>query len=422
MTQTLVEANHYLTTKRAVDSLAAGLLLILLFPLLAGIGLFVRMRLGSPVLFAQQRPGKDEEVFTLYKFRSMAIPNPSRGLVSDQDRITPFGQLLRSTSLDELPSLWNIFKGDMSFVGPRPLLVDYLDRYSPTQRARHLIRPGLTGLAQVRGRNLVAWDERLDLDVEYVARVSWKLDLWILLQTIIVVIKQTGISQSQEEITMEEFFGPMAFPTLALTPTDGLQVPQGIEEMPGFSCGPEFSLPDGSLSQGYQEWVTLRNRVPQFHDWVAVDPVNSMAKAICGLTLIDDCVVGQGGGLSDNCVVDVGDGGETGLLIERQVSREQTQKAGLLAELYIVVLRPDDIGNHLDAEADAELVGFQAVSLLTTRALALGVKDLRVFCAKSNGLMMDPLLQFGFEIIKSISQSSYYLLSFETNLGQSEDG
>lgn len=239
MTPHLPSANRYLVTKRALDFTAAGILLVLLSPVLGVIAIVVRVRLGSPVIFTQKRPGRDEEVFTLYKFRTMAVPNPGRGLVSDFERMTPFGQILRSASLDELPSLWNIFKGDMSFVGPRPLLVAYLPRYSPQQRKRHVMCPGLTGLAQVNGRNLLAWDDRLGLDVEYVTRVSWRLDVLILLRTVAVVLKKTGISQSQE-VTMEEFFGPMAFSTLQLrpaygelSPAYGNRVSQAVEMMPG---------------------------------------------------------------------------------------------------------------------------------------------------------------------------------------------
>ncbi|XBH22166.1 sugar transferase [Jonesiaceae bacterium BS-20] len=392
MSQDLMQANGYLVTKRAIDSVGAGLLLLLLLPVLGVVALLVRVRLGGPVLFSQRRPGKDEKEFTLYKFRSMVQPDPTNGLISDQDRITPFGQMLRSTSLDELPSLWNILKGEMSFVGPRPLLVSHLPRYSPEQGKRHLIRPGLTGLAQVSGRNLLPWDERLGLDVEYVERVSWKLDLWILVQTFAVVLNRTGISQSKEEITMEEFFGPLSFSTLALRPTEGLRVPRGIEMMPGCSCGHEFHDRGGSATVEYQNWVTLRDHTPLLYDWVAVDPANSTAKAVCGLTLVN----------------------------AHNFHRGVAQGTDLVAELYVAVLRPEHAITETDAAQEVTTIGFQAISLVTTRALALGVKELRVTCAKTNDLMLTPLLQFGFEIIRSVLQSNNYLLSFETNLGQSD--
>lgn len=408
MSQDLMRANGYLVTKRAIDSVCAGLLLLLLLPVLGVVALLVRVRLGGPVLFTQRRPGKDEKVFTLYKFRSMVPPDPTKGLVSDQDRLTPFGQMLRSTSLDELPSLWNILKGEMSFVGPRPLLVSHLPRYSPEQGKRHLIRPGLTGLAQVSGRNLLPWDERLGLDVEYVERVSWKLDLWILVQTFAVVLKRTGISQSKEEITMEEFFGPRSFSTLALRPTEGLRVPRGIEMMPGCSCGHEFHDRGGSATVEYQNWVTLRDHTPLLYDWVAVDPANSTAKAVCGLTLVNAQMTGRQSKVISQ------------LMVDRNIHRDVAQEKGLVAELYVAVLRPEHAITETDAAQEVTTIGFQAISLVTTRALALGVKELRVTCAKTNDLMLTPLLQFGFEIIRSVLQSNNYLLSFETNLGQSD--
>ena len=175
-------------------------------PIQAILGLTIRRKLGSPVLFTQPRPGKDEEVFELIKFRTMLEPDPARGLISDEDRMTPLGSFLRSTSLDELPTLWNVLKGDMSLVGPRPLLVRYLDRYSPEQRRRHEVRPGVTGLAQVSGRNAIGWDEKFRLDVEYVDNRSLLLDLKILLLTVLKVVKRDGISDG-ETATMTEFMG-----------------------------------------------------------------------------------------------------------------------------------------------------------------------------------------------------------------------
>lgn len=171
------------------------------------VALLVRVKLGSPVLFCQERPGKDEKIFKLYKFRSMTDARDKHGkLLPDEVRLTRFGKLLRATSLDELPEVWNILKGDMSVIGPRPLLVQYLDRYSDRQRRRHELRPGLSGMAQVHGRNHLSWEARFDLDVWYVDHASFALDVKLVLQTIGKVFKRDGIS-AEGSVTMEEFQG-----------------------------------------------------------------------------------------------------------------------------------------------------------------------------------------------------------------------
>ena len=193
--------------KRPQDALCAGLGLVVLSPVMAATAVLVRLKLGSPVIFAQDRPGLDGKVFKLYKFRSMTDERDAEGnLLPDEDRLPPFGKKLRSTSLDELPELWNILKGDMSVVGPRPLLVRYLPRYSARQARRHEVRPGFTGLAQVRGRNAISWDEKFDYDVEYVDNVSFLGDWKIIFETVRTVLKREGIS-SDTSATMEEFMG-----------------------------------------------------------------------------------------------------------------------------------------------------------------------------------------------------------------------
>jgi lipopolysaccharide/colanic/teichoic acid biosynthesis glycosyltransferase len=183
-----------LHAKRFSDVVGAALALVALAPVLAVVAVLVAARLGRPVLFRQPRPGLHGETFTILKFRTMLEPDPAAGLVSDSDRLTPFGSFLRSTSLDELPSLWNILRGDMSFVGPRPTLCRYLDLYTAEESRRHDVRPGLTGLAQVRGRNALPWPERLRSDVEYVDTVTLGLDLRILLRTVVVVLRREGIA------------------------------------------------------------------------------------------------------------------------------------------------------------------------------------------------------------------------------------
>ena len=196
----------YDAVKRGIDIVGAGTGLLLLSPVLGATALLVRRRLGSPVIFKQDRPGLDGKIFKLYKFRSMLNVDESKGLVSDAERLTGFGKVLRSTSLDELPSLLNVLRGDMSLVGPRPLLVAYLERYSPEQARRHEVRPGVTGLAQVSGRNSIGWDERFSIDVEYVDRRSLLLDVKVLWETTKAVFVREGISQDGH-VTMEEFVG-----------------------------------------------------------------------------------------------------------------------------------------------------------------------------------------------------------------------
>ena len=193
--------------KRPQDFLCALLGLIVLSPVLLVTAVLVRVNLGSPVLFTQERPGRCGKIFKLYKFRTMlpaedGFIDPAR----DAERLTPFGKKLRSSSLDELPELFNILRGDMAVVGPRPLLVRYLDRYTPHQARRHEVRPGFTGLAQIHGRNAISWEERFDWDVKYVDRITFLGDWKIIFQTVKTVLKREGIS-SDTSATMEEFMG-----------------------------------------------------------------------------------------------------------------------------------------------------------------------------------------------------------------------
>ncbi len=193
--------------KRGFDFILSLLLLVCLSPLLILLALLVRIKLGSPVIFFQERPGKDGKIFGLLKFRSMTDKKDESGeLLPDEERLTPFGKKLRASSLDELPEFINILKGDMSFVGPRPLLVRYLPRYSKEQMHRHDVLPGLTGLAQVMGRNSLSWEEKFKYDIDYVKNVSFFLDVKIVMMTVSKVLKRDGIS-SEGSATMEEFFG-----------------------------------------------------------------------------------------------------------------------------------------------------------------------------------------------------------------------
>ena len=191
--------------KRIFDFFLALLGLILTLPFLGLIALLIWVFMGKPVLFRHQRPGFREKIFTLYKFRTMEEKYDEQGnLLPDEERLTPLGRILRSLSLDELPQLWNVLKGDLSLVGPRPLLVEYLDRYQPWQRKRHLVKPGITGWAQVNGRNAITWEENFRYDVYYVEHWSLWFDLKIILITIWKVLKREGISQPGRA-TMEEF-------------------------------------------------------------------------------------------------------------------------------------------------------------------------------------------------------------------------
>lgn len=193
--------------KRPQDFCCALFAIVVLSPIMGITAFWVRLKLGPPVIFKQERPGIHGKIFTLYKFRTMTDERDENGnLLPDEVRLTKFGKLLRSTSLDELPELINMLRGDMSVVGPRPLLVRYLDRYNAHQARRHEVRPGFTGYAQVHGRNAISWEEKFNLDVEYVDNITFLGDWKIIFQTLITVLKREGISSETSE-TMEEFMG-----------------------------------------------------------------------------------------------------------------------------------------------------------------------------------------------------------------------
>lgn len=193
--------------KRFFDIVISLCAIIILSPIYIVLGILVRCKLGSPVLFHQDRPGKDGKIFHMYKFRSMTDERDENGeLLSDEIRLTSFGRKLRATSLDELPELFCILKGDMSLVGPRPLLVQYLPLYSERQRHRHDVRPGLTGWAQVNGRNTLTWPQKFEYDVEYTEKVSFLMDIKILFMTVLNVVKREGISP-EGAVTMDFFKG-----------------------------------------------------------------------------------------------------------------------------------------------------------------------------------------------------------------------
>ncbi|MEZ3503036.1 MAG: sugar transferase [Lachnospiraceae bacterium] len=193
--------------KRILDLCLAVPALVVLSPVMGITAVLVAVKLGRPVLFTQTRPGYKERIFKMYKFRSMTDERDGRGeLLPDEVRLTPFGRRLRSTSLDELPELFNIIKGDMSLVGPRPLLVQYLPLYNRRQRRRHDVKPGITGLAQINGRNSISWEEKFEYDVRYVETLSFRGDIRILFETVFKVFRREGIS-SENSATMEDFTG-----------------------------------------------------------------------------------------------------------------------------------------------------------------------------------------------------------------------
>ena len=193
--------------KRILDFILSLIAIVVLSPVLLIVAMLVRTKLGSPIVFKQKRPGMNEKIFTLYKFRTMTDEKDEEGnLLPDEVRLTKFGKMLRSTSLDELPELFNILKGDMAIVGPRPLLVRYLPLYNEHQKHRHDVRPGFTGYAQVNGRNSISWEEKFDFDVYYVNHLSFLLDIKIIFKTVKVVFAREGIS-SDTSATMEEFKG-----------------------------------------------------------------------------------------------------------------------------------------------------------------------------------------------------------------------
>ncbi len=187
--------------KRPLDCFLSSIAIIALSPLIFMIAVLVRKKLGSPVIFVQERPGRNEKIFKLYKFRTMTDAKDDNGnLLPDTARLTPFGKALRMTSLDELPELLNIIKGDMAIIGPRPLLVRYLSAYTEKEKHRHDVRPGLSGLAQINGRNFTKWDQRLALDIQYVQNITFSGDVKILLKTILNVIRRDNVAVNTEEV------------------------------------------------------------------------------------------------------------------------------------------------------------------------------------------------------------------------------
>jgi len=193
--------------KYTVDRLLAAIALILLSPFIAVLAIAIYFQMGSPIIFSQPRGGRDNSVFTFFKFRTMTDERDRDGkLLPDMERLTPLGEFLRQTSLDELPQLWNVLRGEMSFIGPRPFVAKYLDRYTPDQARRHAVNPGITGWAQINGRNSISWEEKFELDLWYIDRWSLGLDLKILVLTVVKIVSKEGVDEDQNT-TSTEFMG-----------------------------------------------------------------------------------------------------------------------------------------------------------------------------------------------------------------------
>ena len=275
---------RYDVLKRTIDVTGAAVCAVLAAPLMAATALVIAVRLGRPILFRQHRPGRDGRIFELVKFRTMRQPDSVFSEWFQEERMTPIGSRIRAMSLDELPSLWNVLKGDMSLVGPRPLLVSYLQRYSARQSRRHEVRPGLTGLAQVSGRNTLPWDARLDLDVWYVDHRSLRLDLSILLRTVGHVLRREGISR-EGHATMTEFLGPMSTDRLELLELSPNELQTRLESMHSGALRQRIPTTGPADQWAADSLPANEPAAPKRQDWIALDRVGE-AVSVCGLTEI----------------------------------------------------------------------------------------------------------------------------------------
>ena len=273
--------------KRALDVLVAGAATVVCAPVMGAVGVAVRIRLGSPVLFRQERPGLNGKTFKILKFRTMLEPDPERNLVTNEQRMTRFGSFLRSTSLDELPSLINVLRGDLSLVGPRPLRVKYLDRYSDEQSERHSVRPGLTGLAQTSGRNTLSWDDRLQLDIDYVRNWSLSKDLVLLVRTVSKVFKREGIS-AEGQATMSEFFGPERTKDLAIRPLQSDDLETRVEWLRDPSIREGISISFWPDLDSTKTWYDRAEQDPTRIDYVTYDRLTGKAEGMLGLVSLTE--------------------------------------------------------------------------------------------------------------------------------------
>lgn len=354
----------YVRVKRIADCALTLLSTPLTLPALVLTGLVVRVRLGSPVLFRQERPGLNAIPFEILKFRTMQTVDESRGRVTNEQRMTKVGGVLRSLSLDELPSLLNVLKGDMSLVGPRPLRTSYLPRYSSEQMSRHSVRPGLTGLAQVSGRNALTWDQRLDLDVEYVRSVGMLLDFKILLKTVLKVVRREGIA-AKGQATMSEFFGPERTANLALRPLSAGDLSVRIKWLsdPRIRAGITISYwpNEEDMKSWYDSAALDKTRI----DYTAVDRTSHHPEVMCGLTDID----------------------------------------GESASLYV----------YVNPEAHGRGYGTQSMQMLVARARNLGLGSLRLETKAANHRARRMYERLGFKIDSDKSLSEKLVMQLQLN-------
>lgn len=261
------QIRYYDQLKRGLDILGSGIGLVVLAPIIGVVGAAVRVKLGSPVVFKQRRPGRGGKIFTLYKFRSMLDVDTSQGKLTNEQRITSFGRKIRALSLDELPSLVNVLRGDMSLVGPRPLREEYLAHYSSRQARRHDVSPGVTGLAQVRGRNALSWEKRFDLDVEYVDARSIKLDLQILLETLLQVFRRSGI-EGDGMATMSAFVGTAPVDELTEEPLSEEWLPTRVQWLDDPKIRKGISISFKPNIEDTSRWFDSARKNPARRDWV----------------------------------------------------------------------------------------------------------------------------------------------------------
>lgn len=278
-----MRAARYASLKRAADFTLAALALPISLPLMGITAITVRLTLGSPVLFRQRRPGLHGEPFNILKFRTMQAVDVQRNLVTNEQRITKAGSFIRSTSLDELPSLINVLRGEMSLVGPRPLRMSYLPRYSNLQATRHSVRPGLTGLAQVSGRNSLSWDQRLDLDVQYVQNQSLALDAKILARTVLKVMRRDGVA-AEGQASMSEYFGPETTEDLTLRPFAEIDIPTRVEWLSDERVRNGISISFWPTEEEMRTWYTSAQSNDCRTDYTAIDTVTQEPQAMCGFT------------------------------------------------------------------------------------------------------------------------------------------
>ncbi|MEO9247700.1 GNAT family N-acetyltransferase [Citricoccus nitrophenolicus] len=347
------------SAKRALDIVTSGAAIVVTAPVIIATGLAVRKHLGSPVIFRQERPGQGGKVFEILKFRTMLEPDLSRNLVTNEQRMTPFGNFLRSTSLDELPSLINVLRGDMSLVGPRPLRAAYLERYSDEQSERHSLRPGLTGLAQTSGRNSLSWDDRLQLDVDYVRHWSLTKDLVIMIRTVTKVLKREGI-RSEGQATMSEFFGPQSTADLSVRPLERGDLPLRVEWLRSPSIREGVSITFWPDLDSTEQWFDRVLKDPGRLDFVAYDRSSGSVQGMMGLVGIHDGV----------------------------------------ADLYI----------YVNPQSHGQGFGRQMMQLLMTKAREGGVTRLQLETKKSNTASLKLYRRLGFQAgIEPIGDAKIYM-------------